>query len=67
MLTKPMEYNDPDFSSMFGSPVFRAGWVQPPDDGFFDQSAQYIGAMGSVDWTEEWSSYLVDSGHRPVA
>jgi hypothetical protein len=65
ILTKPMEYNDPDFSSLFGSPVFRAGWVQPPDDGFFDQSAQYIGAMGSVDWTQEWSSYLVDSDIAP--
>jgi hypothetical protein len=60
MLTRPFEYSDPDFGTLFGSPVFRAGWVQPPDDGFFDQSAQFVGAMGDVDWTEEWTSFLVD-------
>ncbi len=65
LLAKPMEYNDPDFSSLFSSPVFRAGWVQPPDDGFFDQSAQFIGAMGDVDWTAEWSSFLVDQDIAP--
>jgi hypothetical protein len=34
--------------------------VQPPDDGFFDQTAQFVGAMGDIDWTEEWTSFLVD-------
>ena len=61
LITRPFEYSDPDFSSLFGSPIFRAGWIQPPDDGFFDQSAQFIGGIGDDDWTEEWSSWLVDT------
>lgn len=57
MLRRPLEYSDPDFRPMTGSPVFRPGWVQPPDDGFFDQWANYIGAFGEVDWTEEWTTW----------
>jgi hypothetical protein len=60
MLYRPFEYSDPDFSGMFGSPLFRVGWVQPPDDGFFDQSARFIGGMGQEDWTEEWTMFLVE-------
>lgn len=47
--------SDPDFRPLFSSPVFRAGWVQPPDDGFFDPKANFMGAFGDEDWTEEWS------------
>lgn len=61
LLTKPFEYADPDFKGMFSSPVFRAGWVQPPDDGFFDQSAQFVGGMGDEDWTEEWTQFWGDA------
>ena len=38
---------------------------QPPDDGFFDQSAQFVGGMGDYDWTEEWTCYLVDADIAP--
>jgi hypothetical protein len=65
LLSRPFEYSDPDFSTLFGSPALRAGAVQPPDDGFLDQSAQFIGAIGDVDWTEEWTSFLVDSDIAP--
>jgi len=58
---RPFEYSDPDFSGLFGSPLFRAGWVAPPDDGFFDQSATFIGGIGDVDWTEEWTNWLLES------
>jgi hypothetical protein len=64
LLTRIATYSDPDFSSRFSSPVFRAGAVQRPDDGFFDQSARFLGGMGDVDWTEEWTSFLVDSDIR---
>ncbi|MCK6601829.1 MAG: T9SS type A sorting domain-containing protein, partial [Bacteroidetes bacterium] len=37
------------------SPVF-AGAAVPPADGFFDPSAAYVGAFGSVNWTANWSS-----------
>lgn len=65
LLSRPSQYSDPDFSALFSSPVFRAGWVQPPDDGFFDQSALFLGAIGEIDWTEEWTSFLVDSDIAP--
>jgi hypothetical protein len=58
LLTRPATYSDPDFSGLFGSPIFRAGWVQPPDDGFFDQSANFLGGIGDDDWTLEWTSWL---------
>jgi hypothetical protein len=61
LLARPFEYSDPDFTSLFSSPIFRVGWVQPPDDGFFDQSAQFVGAMGDIDWTEEWTCFIVDA------
>jgi hypothetical protein len=61
LLSRPFEYSDPDFSTLFSSPVFRSGWVQPPDDGFFDQSARFLGAMGDEDWTQEWTNFLVES------
>lgn len=60
-LTRPFEYADPDFTGQFGSPIFRTGWVQPPDDGFFDQTARFIGAIGSHDWTAEWTSFLIET------
>lgn len=46
---------------MFSSPIFRAGWVQPPDDGFFDQSARFLGGMGDEDWTEEWTFWVIET------
>ncbi|BDC52427.1 hypothetical protein F183_A47420 [Bryobacterales bacterium F-183] len=60
MLRRPFEYSDPDFRPMTGSPVFRANWIQPPDDGFF-QNAGFIGGMGDSNWMEEWTNFLVDS------
>ena len=58
MLRRPLEYSDPDFRPRLGSPVFRANWVQPPDDGFFDQWATWSGAVGDVNWTEEWTNFI---------
>jgi hypothetical protein len=60
-LIRPFEYSDPDWRGTFGSLLFRTGWVSPPDDGFFDQSATFIGGIGDEDWTEEWTSFLVES------
>ncbi|MFN7919706.1 MAG: hypothetical protein U0Q16_06395 [Bryobacteraceae bacterium] len=59
MLNRPLDWNDPDFVGRFGSPVFRAGFVAPPDDGFFD-TVNFIGGIGDDDWTEEWTSFLND-------
>jgi len=45
LLQRPFEYSDPDFMSMFSCPVYRTGWVAPPDDGFFEQ-VRFVGGMG---------------------
>jgi hypothetical protein len=33
-----------------------AGGGTPPDDGFFDPTATFVGAFGFTDWTAGWSS-----------
>ena len=57
---RALEYSDPDFSGQFNSPIYRLGWVAPPDDGFFDSTVTFIGGIGEFDWTEEWTSFLRD-------
>lgn len=61
LAARPFEYSDPDFAGLFASPIFRAGWVQPPDDGFFDQSARFLGGIGDEDWTEEWTFWVIET------
>ncbi len=57
---RALEYSDPDFSGQFNSPIYRLGWVAPPDDGFFDSTVTFIGGIGEFNWTEEWTSFLRD-------
>jgi len=59
-LRRPFELSDPDFRALPSSPVFKAYWIQPPDDGFFDQTARFLGGAGEVAWWEEWTSFLQD-------
>jgi len=65
LLRRPLERSDPDFRPLTGSPVFRANWVQPPDDGFFDQWATWIGGFGDHDWTEEWATFVQEQDLQP--
>ncbi len=65
MLRRPFELNDPDFRPMSDSVVFRANWIQPPDNGFFDQSARFLGAAGETKWWEEWTNFVTDKAIRP--
>ena len=65
MLRRPLYVSDPDFRPRAGSPIWRAGWIQPPDDGFFDQWATWIGAFGDIDWTEEWTCFHVEDDVKP--
>jgi hypothetical protein len=65
LLRRPLFTSDPDFLPRSGSPALRANWVQPPDDGFFDQWARWSGAFGDVDWTEEWTSFHTEEEIRP--
>lgn len=65
-LIRPLQLNDPDFRPRGGNPIFRANWILPPDDGFFDQSANYIGAFGDERWDEEWVQYHVEEDMLPA-
>ncbi len=65
MLRNPLEYSDPDVRGLLGSPIFRSTWLQPPDDGFFDQWATWIGGMGDYDWTEEWTTFIQEQDFQP--
>lgn len=50
----------PSFKPADGAPVLTGGGT-PPDDGFFDASATFIGAIGADDWTAGWTAYPVDT------
>ena len=60
LLRRPLEFGDPDFRPALGSPALNPNWNVPPDDGFFDQWANFCGAIGEEDWMEEWTSFLRD-------
>jgi hypothetical protein len=65
-LRKPFDLNDPDYRPADGSATGTVGQVQtPPDDGFFDTSVGFIGAMGDEDWTEEWTNFLEEADVAP--
>ncbi|MCB9562613.1 MAG: hypothetical protein H6708_19600 [Kofleriaceae bacterium] len=46
----------PDFKPTAGAAALTGG-ATPPNDGFFDTSATYIGAVGTEDWTAGWTSF----------
>ena len=55
-LGDPLSETDPNFVPGSGSPAIGAG-VAPPDDGFFDSDVDFVGAIGTVDWTEGWTEF----------
>lgn len=60
-LARPGDLSDPDFRPQTGAAALRTQWVAPPDDGFFDQSANFVGGMGDENWMEEWTSFLQET------
>ena len=58
-LGAPYERAHPNFAPAVGSPVFSAGET-PPDDGFFDARATFVGAIGSEDWTQGWTAFPIN-------
>lgn len=46
----------PSFKPLSDSPVLMGGAV-PPGDGFFDSSANFVGAIGADDWTAGWTAF----------
>lgn len=56
MLMNPFSFSSPDFRPEAGSPAL-SGAATPPNDGFFDQAATFVGAFGAVDWTAGWTNW----------
>jgi hypothetical protein len=56
MLTDATSLAAPSFKPMAGSPALTGG-AAPPDDGFFETDATFVGAVGADDWTAGWTSY----------
>ncbi len=66
MLTAPFDLNNPNCLTQAGSPVLTGGGT-PPNDGFFDPTASYIGAFKDVDWTFGWARFNPDlTGVREI-
>ena len=55
-LTDPFNLNAPNFIPMPGSPALTGG-ITPPNDGFFDVTATYVGAFGSKNWLQGWAKF----------
>jgi hypothetical protein len=56
MLADPTNLSAPNFKPMAGSPALTGG-AAAPNDGFFDPSATFVGAIGADDWTAGWTAY----------
>jgi len=55
-LVAPFDLNNPNFLPIAGSPVLT-GAGTPPNDGFFNSSANFVGAFSSEDWTFGWARF----------
>jgi hypothetical protein len=56
MLTDPFNLTDPNPMPMVGSAALT-GAGTPPNDGFFDPTATFVGAFGSVNWMNGWTEF----------
>jgi hypothetical protein len=57
-LVDPFSHTFPDFRPAKGSPALDAKRVKsPPDDGFFDAGANFLGGVGPTDnWVRGWTT-----------
>ncbi len=55
-LAAPTSLLTPSFKPLAESPALMGGSA-PPDDGFFDSTVTFVGAVGVVDWTTEWTAF----------
>jgi hypothetical protein len=63
-MRRAFEFNDPDFRPLPDSPIFRANWVQAPDNGFFDQRARFAGGAGDEAWWQEWTFFVTEQAMK---
>jgi hypothetical protein len=55
-LAAPTSVTSPSFKPLSDSPVLMGG-ATPPADGFFDATANFVGAIGTDDWTAGWTAF----------
>ncbi|MBL9038516.1 MAG: hypothetical protein JNG84_08400 [Archangium sp.] len=55
-LGNAMDATAPVFKPLSDSPALMGG-ATPPNDGFFDATATFVGAVGTTDWTTGWTAY----------
>lgn len=51
-----LSLSGPDFAPI-PTGAAMIGAATPPNDGFFDSTATFVGAIGTTDWTQGWTSY----------
>ncbi len=56
MLTDPFNLSNPNPMPMANSPALT-GAATPPNDGFFDPTATFVGAFGQVNWMAGWTNF----------
>jgi hypothetical protein len=59
-LNNPFALPNPNALPQVSSPALTGG-ATPPNDGFFDANATYVGAFGTQDWTAGWSTIHMTS------
>ena len=56
MLTDPFNLDNPNPIPTSSSPALT-GAATPPNDGFFDQAANFVGAFGTDNWMAGWTNF----------
>lgn len=57
-LMNALDPTAPSFAPASNSPALvPTNAATPPNDGFFDTAARFIGAVGSSDWTAGWTAF----------
>lgn len=60
-IISPYSETAPNFKPTATSPVLMTSEAAvPPSDGFFDNTATFVGAIGTTDWTTGWTAYPVN-------
>ncbi|MCY1073261.1 hypothetical protein [Archangium lansingense] len=58
MLTAALNLDAPNFAPKAGSSALDAAKAgSPTNDGFFDTTAKFVGAVGTEDWTAGWTAF----------
>ena len=65
LLRNPFNLEEPNFLPKAGSPALT-GAGTPPNDGFFDPTATFVGAFGGTDWTAGWAKFMVNDKQQIV-